>query len=123
MAKVTITLTDKSLMSFRRAGITVKKGEALDVEVSDKQLEALQKEPKLNVRLFKQDQSPADGADDDSRSIFEAIGQLDPENPEHFTKSGKPELKALRALFGIELTAEQRDQVWADYQASQGGEG
>ncbi|MGF7175850.1 hypothetical protein [Azospirillum doebereinerae] len=48
--------------------------------------------------------------------ILAAIGKLDPENPAHFTKAGKPEVKALSDLLGVEITAKQRDDAWAAVQ-------
>lgn len=48
--------------------------------------------------------------------IIAAIGKLDPENAAHFTKGGKPEVKALADLLGVEITAQQRDAAWAAVQ-------
>ncbi|MGA1860327.1 hypothetical protein VH569_30455 [Azospirillum sp. 11R-A] len=47
--------------------------------------------------------------------IIAAIGQLDPANAKHF-KGGKPDLKALGAVLGADITADQRDQAWAALQ-------
>lgn len=47
--------------------------------------------------------------------IIAAIGQLDPANAKHF-KAGKPELKALGELLGVEVTADRRDKAWAALQ-------
>lgn len=46
------------------------------------------------------------------QAIAEAIGQLDPENPDHFTKGGKPEVAAVEAITGFDISAKERDQVW-----------
>lgn len=47
--------------------------------------------------------------------IIAAIGQLDPANAKHF-KGGKPDLKALGSVLGLEVSADQRDQAWAALQ-------
>lgn len=44
--------------------------------------------------------------------IIAAIGKLDPANAKHF-KGGKPDLKALGDVLGVDVTADQRDQAWA----------
>jgi len=48
--------------------------------------------------------------------IIAAIGRLDPQDAAHFTKAGKPEVKALSDLLGVEITAKQRDDAWAAVQ-------
>mgnify|MGYP000628011926 CR=1 FL=1 len=45
--------------------------------------------------------------------IVTAIGQL---GDEDFTQSGAPEVKALEAVLGVQITAVQRDNAWATYQ-------
>lgn len=47
----------------------------------------------------------------------EAIGRLDPLNPEHFTNQGIPRVDAIGKLLGYDITAEQRDAAWAAVQA------
>lgn len=46
-------------------------------------------------------------------AIIAGIRRLDPENPDHFTNSGKPELRALREHVP-DVTGAERDRVWAD---------
>ncbi len=48
-----------------------------------------------------------------------AIGELDPENPEHFTKSGVPRTDALEAILKRPVSSDQRDAWWEDYQEAQ----
>ncbi len=51
--------------------------------------------------------------------LFTAIARLDPENPDHFTKGGKPEVRALEKASGLsDVTAAERDDVWEDYQTA-----
>lgn len=45
--------------------------------------------------------------------VIAAIQQLDPNNPEHYTKSGKPQTDALSELLGREVTARLRDKAFA----------
>ncbi|MBF0251796.1 MAG: hypothetical protein HQL35_14335 [Alphaproteobacteria bacterium] len=42
-----------------------------------------------------------------------ADGRLDPKNPDQFTTSGAPEVKALAALAGFRPSAKERDAAWA----------
>lgn len=61
---------------------------------------------------------PAAPTDPDERlaAIKEAIGQLDPENPEHFTKGGDPKVEAIEAILGYNISAGERDEVWESLQ-------
>lgn len=45
--------------------------------------------------------------------ILAAAEMLDPENSDHFTTTGLPQVKALEALLGYYITAEERDTAWA----------
>lgn len=63
-------------------------------------------------RLWEEgDQAPAGPTDPEERlaAIRDAIAQLDPENPEHFTKDGKPQVAAIEAILGYNITAAERD--------------
>ena len=46
-------------------------------------------------------------------TVAEAIDRLDPENADHWTKTGTPQVPALTALLGRRVTAAERDQAWA----------
>jgi len=50
----------------------------------------------------------------------EAISLLDPENEEHFTQSGKPEVDNLKELIDKDVTAAERDLAWEAYQSMPG---
>ena len=51
-----------------------------------------------------------------TEALFTAIAGLDPENPDHFTKGGKPEVRALEKASGLtDITASERDGAWEDY--------
>ncbi|MDO6497329.1 HI1506-related protein [Photobacterium sanguinicancri] len=47
-----------------------------------------------------------------------AIANLDPENPDHFTSTNKPQVGALSQLVGRTLTATERDEAWACFQSN-----
>jgi hypothetical protein len=57
----------------------------------------------------------ADGRplDKDERldAIATAIDELNPDNEEHFTRAGKPEVRALSAVLGWPVTAAERDEA------------
>lgn len=53
--------------------------------------------------------------------IVQAIGMLDPENEDDFTKAGKPDVSALEVTLGKGITAEQRDAAWAAFQEAREG--
>lgn len=44
--------------------------------------------------------------------IASAIKQLDPTNPTHFTQEGIPRVQAIEAVFGDDITAEERNAAW-----------
>lgn len=48
--------------------------------------------------------------------LIAAAAVLDPDNPDHFTRSGKPEIRALEAASGMtDVSAAERDAAWEDY--------
>ena len=80
-------------------------------EFSAAQLAALRGDPMLIVV-----ETDGDPDDDRERRTDAAIADLDPER--HFTKSGKPDLDALRDRAGIaDLTAAERDRAWERHSA------
>ena len=62
-----------------------------------------------------------DEGTDTAVSFDEAVTVLDPEKDEDFTADGRPDVNALKAL-GCVMTAAERDEAWAAYQASQDNE-
>jgi len=54
---------------------------------------------------------PKKAASNDSRTneIKAAIDKLDKDDPDAFTASGKPQVVAIEAILGFDITAEERD--------------
>lgn len=104
---------------YRRAGMAFKNGENL-LEASlftETQLAQIQADPHLRYELHQEDVDGGDasGAVDGvsgNVGLMDAIKQLDPSNDAHFTKSGKPELKALSAILGRNVSGAERDEAW-----------
>lgn len=48
-----------------------------------------------------------------SQAILQAAEGLSPKNPDHFTSDGRPQVKALEAVLGYGITAQERDKAWA----------
>ena len=67
--------------------------------------------------------APADAATGDDRrsAILAAIAGLEPGDPGHWTRSGKPEIRALAAASGLaDITAGERDAAWRTHQTHGG---
>lgn len=107
---------------YRRAGLALQEGENRfeKANITDAQLAQLKADPRLAV-IVEQSQASASshasgtvdgGSNGNALSIAEAIMQLDPNNEAHFTKSGKPELKALSTILGRNVTGSERDDAW-----------
>ncbi|MCG6405272.1 HI1506-related protein [Vibrio fluvialis] len=110
---------------YRRAGMAFKNGENLlpASQFTEAQLAQIQADPHLRYELHQEDVDGGDASGSvdgsaDALSIAEAIMQLDPKNEDHFTKSGKPELKALSAIVGRNVSGAERDEVWTAMQES-----
>ncbi|WP_072669498.1 HI1506-related protein [Vibrio injensis] len=111
---------------YRRAGLALQEGENRfdKANITDAQLAQLKADPRLAV-IVEQSQASASGhasgavdggSNGNALSIAEAIMQLDPSNEAHFTKSGKPELKALSTILGRNVTGAERDDAWSAMQ-------
>ena len=69
------------------------------------------------------DQQAGEGVDDNDdesasaarhHQIMAAIGELDKTNPDHWTREGLPQVVAIEAKLGHNITAAERDAAWAD---------
>ncbi|WP_264402699.1 HI1506-related protein [Vibrio parahaemolyticus] len=104
---------------YRRAGLAFKNGKNLlpASQFTETQLAQIQADPHLRYELHQEDVDGGDasGAVDGvlgNVGLMDAIKQLDPSNDAHFTKSGKPELKALSVILGRNVTGAERDEAW-----------
>lgn len=52
--------------------------------------------------------------------VVEAIAAIPDDDPELWTKSGKPQVGAIAAVLGEAVTAAQRDEAWAAVQEAAG---
>ena len=71
-------------------------------------------------------EAPADVPDetpvDRHAVIAEATAGLEEGNPDHWTKSGKPEIRALEVVTDFnDISAAERDVAWAEYTTANGG--
>lgn len=125
MSETNKTLLVKCLAhtGYRRAGLVFTKG---NNEVAlDKVTPAQLAQVKADARLLIIESEAAPSGDtsgpvaggDNVLSLVEAIKQLDPENSDHFTSGGKPQVDALSKLVGAPVSAASRDEAWAEVQA------
>ena len=93
----------------------------------DAAFDALRQAPAGEVRDFldriagdAEIRSKAESAFDRASAVSAAIGGLEEGNEDHWTRDGKPEVRALRAATGLDdITAAERDEAWAAYRANQ----
>ena len=63
-----------------------------------------------------------DGTPGREARLIAAIGGLEEGNEAHWTTSGKPEVRALRAATGLDdVSAAERDAVWGEFQRAKEG--
>ena len=53
----------------------------------------------------------------DIDEVIDAIDHLDPDDPDRWTKTGKPQVVPLEDYLGYDISAAQRDAAWEQYQA------
>lgn len=124
---------------FRRAGRAWDRQAAIVAagDLTDEQLEQLRGDPNITITPCAPEGVPAAGAaapvssgdldavlrgmavaDFRMHLIRAAMRTLDPGNPDHFTKSGPPEVAALREVTGLSsISAAERDDCWEREQA------
>lgn len=57
----------------------------------------------------------------EDEKIKRVMRTLDPKNPDEFTNTGKPEVKVIETLAGVNISAARRDKLWAEVQAEADG--
>lgn len=58
-----------------------------------------------------------------SSKLVEAIGELDPSDDKLWTSDGRPQVSALSAITGEDVSAKDRNIAWGEYQDKQEKEG
>ena len=129
---------------YRRGGVRFTKGEnTVDTEkLSAEQLQQINADPLLvvgeyadGIELASLDEPTAknllsqtdkggdtqgtlgNGTLSNGVTLEQAFAQLQPDNKEHFTGAGLPQLDALEKLVGHKVTSAERAEAWAAYQA------
>jgi len=131
---------------FRRGGVRFTKGEnTVDTEkLTAEQLQQIESEPLLivgeyadGISLASLDEPTAkkllpetnqggnsqgtlgDGTLSGAVTTLEqAFAQLQPDNKDHFTSTGLPQLDVLEKLIGRKVTSAERGEAWTAYQAT-----
>jgi hypothetical protein len=62
---------------------------------------------------------PLGMANDPEDAIRDAIRQLNPKNPAHFTTNGTPRIEAIADLLGYQISAQERTRIWSDMQVDE----
>lgn len=108
---------------YRRAGLAFEKGDnALDASrLTEAQLAQITADPRLRLEgqgdnTSSEPTAPVSSAP--ALTLAQALAQLQPDNPAHFTQSGKPKTEALEALVKQPVSAKARDSAWAEHQAA-----
>ncbi len=125
MSETTKTILVQCLAhsGYRRAGLVFDQGknELSADKVTSAQLAQINADARLSII---EDSPVTDSASsgtveggDNSLSLIDAIKQLDPDNTDHFTSGGKPQVDALEKLMGKSVSAAERDAAWAELQA------
>lgn len=89
------------------------------VELSEKDGEALvacEAAEAVKAGKTKANAKPADAVAL-TAAIAEAIGKLDKDKVENWTKGGVPQVGAIEAALGYEISAGERDAAWTAFQA------
>lgn len=126
-----IVVINSGRAGYRRAGFSLAAGRnELDAaKVDEAKLAKLQADSRLTVIV----PSPSAASDSaagllatselptavavEQQALLAAMAQLEPDNPDHFTTTGKPQVDVLGALLGEPISAAERDAAWEQYQS------
>lgn len=118
----TLELTDATARQLLKLGV-IKLSKVKPSKIKEKVKDKDQGETRGEAEKESGKKEPKEEAgnapDDPIADLVAMIGRLDPENPDHYTKSGKPEVKALSKLAGRAVSGADRDTAWAAYQPSE----
>jgi len=95
-------------------GKTYAPGEPVPIDAEEaEELIARHGEVEPNGKPVKEPARPKGKALEEA--IASVFKDLDPENEDHFTKSGKPVVGEIEKRLGFDVTPEERDAVWAKH--------
>ena len=88
------------------------------VELTKKQADRLLALPHPPIDLEKSAEAAAESGSTPTllERLVAAIADLNPDNADHFTNAGKPEIKALNAIVSEKVSGADRDTAWELYQ-------
>ena len=130
MTEANVISVRATVDSFRRAGLVFTK-EPKTLNVSDltaEQIAAINAEPNLVVVALHD--APADEVkldqvrpDEEIKldKIVALIGELDLQDQNVMTKSNKPDAGVLSEMLGENVSAQERDVAWQEFQTKQAG--
>jgi hypothetical protein len=105
------------------AGVVRHSGDVYEIDetldVSEKDAEHLKKAGAAKYKNPRDEKASADSAGEAEQQlddVVEAIGQLDPNNEDHWTQANLPEVGALKEILGRNVTGAERDAAWEQYQ-------
>lgn len=111
--KITIAdVSAETMAGYVKTGKVVVDKEALEAR---KAAEALAESRRLEAIEAGKERAKvaAAGTGVTEAEIVEAIGKLDPDNPEHWTTGNKPQVVILEGILGKQISAADRDAAWA----------
>jgi len=99
----------KALENTVASGESILRGKTYDVSKSDGRT-------LVNMKKAVAVETPVE-----KMSINDAIESLDAESPDHFTEEGKgkPRVEVLEELMGRNVTGQERDLAWSEYEVKQ----
>ncbi|MDH5258264.1 MAG: hypothetical protein OEX07_09645 [Gammaproteobacteria bacterium] len=83
------------------------------LKMNDKEIPALVKAGIIKEGVEKK---PFEMSDDRMIELFDAFDQLEKGNEAHWTNSNKPEVAALKDILDGDVSADERDHAWKQYQ-------
>lgn len=98
--------------------VVFKAGEEIGLETPDKAtlrvLQDLDSKVEQDVKL-KRESGDVEKNEFNMEELIMAMFDLEEGNDEHFTGRGKPRVKAVEAIIGYDITAEQCNEAWTEF--------
>ncbi len=96
--------------------------EPLEVDVDEATAERLRDEPMLVVEEVTGASlagNSGGSGEDLKAAVQQAIAELDPDNPDHWLKDGRPDVKAIEEIINAKISAAERDVIWEEMQQTE----